>query len=77
MGYGDERENTVLELTHNWDQDNRIHMDLVLGIWRLPSLIFTPFAAKWRERGISIPRAPGPMQHGTTVIAFIEDPERL
>ena len=75
VGYGDENSETVLELTHNWDQD--VPYDLGGGFGHLAVAvpdIYTACEAMERE-GANIPRKPGPMKHGTTVIAFIEDPD--
>jgi len=74
VGYGDESGNTVLELTHNWDTKSYEigsgYGHVALGV---PDIRAT--CAKLREQGVRITREPGPMQHGTTVIAFIEDPD--
>ena len=74
VGYGDEAEHTVLELTHNWDTKSYDigagYGHVALGV---PDIRAT--CAKLREQGVKITREPGPMQHGTTVIAFIEDPD--
>ena len=74
VGYGDEAEHTVLELTHNWDTKSYEigsgYGHVALGV---PDIRGT--CAKLREQGVKITREPGPMQHGTTVIAFIEDPD--
>ena len=74
VGYGDEKDNTVLELTHNWDTKSYEigggYGHVALGV---PDIYST--CAKLREQGVKITREPGPMQHGTTVIAFVEDPD--
>jgi lactoylglutathione lyase len=74
VGYGDESETAVLELTHNWDTKSYEigtgYGHIALGV---PDIYTTCNAL--RERGVKITREPGPMQHGTTVIAFIEDPD--
>ncbi len=74
VGYGDEESNTVLELTHNWDTKKYElgggYGHIALGV---PDIYGT--CAKLREQGVRITREPGPMQHGTTVIAFVEDPD--
>ena len=74
VGYGDESETAVLELTHNWDtkqyEIGTGYGHIALGV---PDIYAT--CAALRERGVKITREPGPMQHGTTVIAFIEDPD--
>ena len=75
MGYGDEDDHTVLELTHNWDQaEPYTHGS---GFGHLAIAVSDIYAAceQMEKEGVSIPRPPGPMQHGMTVIAFIEDPD--
>ena len=75
VGYGDEDSATVLELTHNWDQEEPYSHGsgfghLAIGV---PDIYATCGALE--AEGVSIPRPPGPMKHGSTVIAFIEDPD--
>jgi len=75
VGYGEESEQTVVELTHNWDQEEPYDLGngfghLALGV----SDIYGTCEALEKE-GVNIPRPPGPMKHGSTVIAFIEDPD--
>lgn len=75
VGYGDEKDNTVIELTHNWDQEEPYELGsgfghLALGV---PDIYAT--CDELRLAGAKIVREPGPMKHGSTVIAFIEDPD--
>ncbi len=75
IGYGDEAEHTVLELTHNWDQEadydlGNAYGHIAIGV---PDIYATCKALE--GEGVKIPRPAGPMMHGTTVIAFIEDPD--
>ncbi|MCW9032633.1 MAG: lactoylglutathione lyase [Rhodospirillales bacterium] len=75
VGYGEEAETTVLELTHNWDQEEDYEIGsgfghLAIGV---PDIYGTCEAME--KEGVPIPRPPGPMKHGSTVIAFIEDPD--
>jgi len=75
LGYGDEDNNTVIELTHNWDQADAYELGngfghLALGV---PDIYKTSEVLE--KEGVNIPRKPGPMAHGSTVIAFIEDPD--
>lgn len=74
VGYGDEREQAVLELTYNWDTD---HYDLGTGYGHVAVEVEDAAAAcdKVRVRGGKVSREAGPMKHGTTVIAFVEDPD--
>ena len=74
VGYGDESETAVLELTHNWDGRRYDRGDgyghIAIGVDDAYA-----FCAALRDRGVPVVREPGPMQHGTTVIAFVEDPD--
>jgi lactoylglutathione lyase len=74
VGYGDESETAVLELTHNWDgRDYELGTafgHLALGVDRIRER-----CDSLRAQGVKVVREPGPMQHGTTVIAFLEDPD--
>lgn len=74
VGYGPESETTALELTHNWDTD---HYDLGDGYGHLALGVDDIHATcrAIRERGGRVVREPGPKKHGTTVIAFVEDPD--
>ena len=74
VGYGDESETAVLELTHNWDTKK---YELGGGYGHIALGVDDIYAtcARLRENGVKITREPGPMQHGSTVIAFIEDPD--
>jgi lactoylglutathione lyase len=74
VGYGGEEDHTVLELTYNWGVDHyelgSAFGHLALGV---PDIYAT--CEKLAAAGVKIPRPPGPVQFGTTVIAFIEDPD--
>ena len=74
VGYGDERDNTVLELTHNWDTEDYALGDgyghIALGLDDIYSA-----CNAIAEKGGRVVREPGPMKHGTTVIAFVDDPD--
>jgi len=74
VGYGDESDHTVVELTHNWDTD---HYDLGTGFGHLALGVEDIYRTceELRTRGAKITREPGPMKHGTTEIAFVEDPD--
>lgn len=74
VGYGDESSNAVIELTHNWDTRT---YDIGTGYGHIAlgmENIYTACDAI-REKGGKITREPGPMKHGTTEIAFVEDPD--
>lgn len=74
VGYGDEENNTVLELTYNWDTDS---YDLGNAFGHIALAV--PNAAEAcehiRSLGGKVIREAGPMMHGTVVIAFVEDPD--
>lgn len=74
VGYGDEASNTVIELTHNWDTPS---YDLGTGFGHIalgvPDIYRT--CEELAAGGARITRPPGPMKHGSTVIAFVEDPD--
>ncbi len=74
VGYGDESGNTVIELTHNWDTDS---YDIGKGFGHIAIEVDDVYSAvdELRARGGKVIREAGPMQAGTTIIAFIEDPD--
>ena len=74
LGYADEAESAVLELTWNWDTSE---YDLGSGYGHVAIGVDDVYAAceKIRESGGNIVREAGPMKGGTTVIAFVEDPD--
>ena len=75
VGYGDETSNAVIELTHNWDQKEPYALGTAFG----HLAIAVPDVSKTCDRlaaaGVKVPRPAGPMAHGGSVIAFIEDPD--
>ena len=73
IGYGEEESSTVLELTYNWDTNKYIHGN-AFGHIALEVNDAYKTCAEIKKKGGKILRDPGPMMHGTTVIAFIEDP---
>lgn len=74
VGYGDEADTTVLELTHNWDTGS---YDLGNGYGHIALEVEDAYAAceAVKAKGGKVTREAGPMMHGTTVIAFVEDPD--
>lgn len=75
VGYGPESGNTVLELTHNWDQAEPYSQGSGFGHLALGVDDIYATCDALRADGVKITRDPGPMKHGSTVIAFIEDPD--
>ncbi len=74
VGYGPESEHAVIELTHNWDTKQ---YDLGDGFGHIALEVDDAYAAcaEIKKRGGKVVREAGPMKHGTTVIAFVEDPD--
>ncbi len=74
VGYGDESDTAVLELTHNWDTSS---YDLGSGYGHIAIGVDDIVAVcdQMRAKGGRVVREPGPMKNGTTVIAFVEDPD--
>jgi lactoylglutathione lyase len=74
VGYGEESGNTVIELTYNWDTD---HYDLGSGFGHIAIEVDDVYQAveELRSRGGKVIRDAGPMNAGSTIIAFIEDPD--
>jgi len=74
LGYGAEKDHTVLELTHNWDtaayEPGTGFGHLAIGVGDIHGACATLAA-----EGAKIVREPAPMKHGSTVIAFVEDPD--
>ncbi len=75
VGYGPEESHTVVELTHNWDQQEPYQIGSGFGHLALGVTDIYAVCAALAEQGVNIPRKPGPMKHGVTHIAFIEDPD--
>ncbi|MGB3917871.1 lactoylglutathione lyase [Thiothrix litoralis] len=74
IGYGDETDNTVLELTYNWGKD-KYELGTAFGHIALEVPDVYAACEKMRAAGGKIIRDAGPMNAGTTIIAFLEDPD--
>jgi len=74
VGYGDETDTAVIELTHNWGVDK---YELGNAFGHVAVAVDDAYKAceEVKRRGGKVTREAGPMKHGTTVIAFIEDPD--
>ena len=74
VGYGEESDATVLELTHNWDTSSYEigsgYGHIAIGVADIHDV-----CDQIRSKGGRVAREPGPMKNGTTVIAFVEDPD--
>lgn len=73
VGYGDESDNAALELTYNWDVD-KYDMGNAYGHIALGIDDIYKTCEEIKAKGGKVTREPGPMKHGSTVIAFVEDP---
>lgn len=73
LGYGTEAENTVIELTYNW---GRAEYDLGDAFGHIAIEVPDAYKAceEIKAKGGLVTREAGPMKHGTTVIAFVKDP---
>jgi lactoylglutathione lyase len=74
VGYGNEEEGAVIELTYNWGVDK---YELGTAYGHIALAVPDAYAAcsEIKQRGGKVVREAGPMKHGTTVIAFVEDPD--
>ena len=74
VGYQDEADGAVLELTHNWDMKK---YDLGTGYGHIAIEVDDAYKTceEVKKRGGNVTREAGPMKHGATVIAFVEDPD--
>jgi lactoylglutathione lyase len=74
VGYGPESEEAALELTHNWGTTS---YEIGTGYGHLALEVDDAYAAcaEIRAKGGTVTREAGPMKHGTTVIAFVQDPD--
>ncbi len=74
VGYGDEATSAVLELTHNWGKTDYVLGDqfghVAIGTEDIQGAV-----QRVRAQGGKVTREPGPMKFGSTVIAFVEDPD--
>ena len=74
VGYGPESEQAALELTHNWGVD-RYELGTAFGHVAIEVPDASAACAEIARRGGKVVRPAGPMKHGTTVIAFVRDPD--
>lgn len=73
IGYGTEQSDTVIELTHNWDTNSYKHGNAFGHIAIEVDDVYES-CEKIKSKGGNIIREAGPMMHGKTILAFIEDP---
>ncbi|WP_428034386.1 lactoylglutathione lyase [Amphritea sp.] len=74
LGYGPESDNTVLELTHNWETDS-YEMGNAYGHIAIEVEDVYASCEKIKSLGGQVVREPGPMMHGSTILAFVRDPD--
>ncbi len=74
VGYGAESDNSVLELTHNWDTSS---YDLGTGYGHIAIEVNDVYKAceQIKASGGKVVREAGPMNHGSSILAFVEDPD--
>ena len=74
VGYGSEKDNTVIELTYNWNKKKYIMGDgyghIAIGVQKIYKV-----CTNLSENGCKIIRPPGPMKNSETILAFVEDPD--
>ena len=73
VGYGDESQEAVIDLTHNWGVTS-YELGNAYGHVALGTEDIKGACDRVRALGYKVTREPGPMKHGTTVIAFVQDP---
>ena len=74
VGFGDEASGAVIELTHNWDTD-KYEPGNAFGHIAIEVADAYATCENIKLRGGKVVREAGPMKHGSTVIAFVEDPD--
>ena len=74
VGYGDESEHAVIELTYNWGVD-KYELGNAFGHIAVGVTDIYKTCEEIKKRGGKVVREAGPMKHGSTVIAFVEDPD--
>ncbi len=75
VGYGDEKSQAVIELTHNWGRTEPYEIGDGFGHIAIGASDIYALCDQLKTAGGKVVREPGPMKHGSTHIAFIEDPD--
>jgi lactoylglutathione lyase len=75
VGYGPEESEAVIELTHNWGQEEPYDLGTAYGHIAIAVPDIYKTCEELEAAGVKIPRPAGPMKHGGRPIAFIEDPD--
>ena len=75
LGYGGEDSHTVLELTCNWGQEEPYELGRAFGHLAIGVPDVAATCESLEKEGVPVPRPAGPVKGGTTIIAFVEDPD--
>lgn len=75
VGYGNEDDHAVIELTHNWGRTEPYQLGTAFGHLAIGVEDIYGTCERLAKEGVKIPRPAGPMAHGGSVIAFVEDPD--
>lgn len=75
LGYGGEDSHTVLELTYNWGHEDPYELGRAFGHLAIGVPDVAAVCEALENEGVPVPRPAGPVKGGTTVIAFVEDPD--
>jgi len=75
IGYDDDPRSPQIELTYNWGKEEPYELGDAWGHIALGVKDIHKTCAALEAAGVNVPRKPGPMKHGTTVIAFVRDPD--
>jgi lactoylglutathione lyase len=75
LGYDDDPDAPQIELTYNWDQDKPYDLGDAWGHIALGVTDIYGVCERLEQAGVNVSRKPGPMKHGTRVIAFVRDPD--
>ena len=75
VGYGNEEDTAVIELTHNWDQAEHYEKGDGFGHLAIAVSDANAVCEAMEKEGVKVPRPAGPMKGGSRIIAFIEDPD--
>lgn len=75
LGYDDDPGTTEIELTYNWDQESDYDLGDSWGHIAIGVKNIYEMCEAMEKNGVPVPRKPGPMKHGGSVIAFVRDPD--
>lgn len=75
IGYDDDPKSPQIELTYNWGKEEPYELGDAWGHIAIGVKDIYGLCEQLEKAGVNVPRKPGPMKHGTTVIAFVRDPD--